>query len=101
MGQTEENIDRLIEIRDIAVDLKDDSVTEKDLLAYAREAIELAENSDILDKQKENVLRQLLNNEIRSYKRLTESNMTNEARIDNLIFFCVSVITLIHGKLDI
>ncbi len=101
MGQTEKNIERLIEIRDIAVGLKNDDVTEKELMHYSREAIELAENSEILDKQKYDVLKQLMNNEIRSYKRLVESNMTIEARIDNLIFFCVSVITLIHGKIDI
>jgi hypothetical protein len=101
MGQTEKNIDRLIEIRDIAVDLKDDTTTQEELLEYSREALELAENSTILDKQKENVLKQLMKNEIRSFKRLIESDMTVEARIDNLIFFCVSVITLIHGKLDI
>ena len=101
MSQTQENINRLIQIRDIAVDLKDDNITQKELMAFSREAIELAENSEILDKQKENVLKQLMKNEIRSFKRLTESDMTIEARIDNLIFFCVSVITLIHGKLDI
>jgi hypothetical protein len=101
MGQTEKNIQRLIQIRDMAVEMKEDQVTEEELLSYSKEAIELAENSEILDKKKYNVLEQLMNNEIRSFKRLVESNMTVEARIDNLIFFCVSVITLIHGKLDI
>lgn len=101
MDQTEKNIKRLIEIRDIAVETDDDDITEQELMDLSREAIQLAESSEILDKQKYTVLQQLLGHEIRSYSRLIESNMTIEARIENLIFFCVSVITLIHGKLDI
>jgi len=101
MDQTEKNIKRLIEIRDKAVESKDENVSEQEILNLSKEAIDLAENSEILDKEKYSVLQQLMGHEIRSYKRLVESDMTLEARIENLIFFCVSVITLIHGKLDI
>jgi hypothetical protein len=101
MDQTEKNIKRLIQIRDKAVESKDENVSEQEILDLSKEAIDLAENSEILDKEKYSVLQQLMGHEIRSYKRLVESNMTLEARIENLIFFCVSVITLIHGKLDI
>lgn len=101
MDKTHRNIKRLIEIRDQAVQSKDESLSDKELIDFSREAIKLAENSYILDQSKYHVLRQLMNHEIRSFKRLIESDMTVEARIDNLIFFCVSVITLIHGKLDI
>lgn len=101
MEQTEKNIKRLIEIRDKAVESKDENVSEQEILDLSKEAINLAENSEILDKKKYSVLQQLMEHEIRSFKRLVESNMTPEARIENLIFFCVSVITLIHGKLDI
>jgi len=101
MDQTENNIERLIEIRDKAVESKDTNVSEQEIMNLSKEAIELAENSEILDKQKYSVLKQLMGHEIRSYKQLIKSNMTLEARIENLIFFCVSVITLIHGKLDI
>ncbi len=101
MEQTEKNIKRLIEIRDKAVESKDENVSEQEILDLSKEAINLAENSEILDKKKYSVLQQLMEHEIRSFKRLVESNMTQEARIENLIFFCVSVITLIHGKLDI
>ena len=101
MDQTPENIKRLIEIRDKAIDFKNEEVTEKDLLDLSHEAIQLAENSEILDNTKYEVLKQLMGHEIRAFKRLTESNMTVETRIENLIFFCVSVVTIIHGKLDI
>ncbi|MFP4604880.1 MAG: hypothetical protein ACLFNJ_05860 [Bacteroidales bacterium] len=101
MGQTEKNIERLIEIRDIAVDLKDDDISEAELLNYCREAMELAEKSEILDNKKNNILNTLMKNEIRSFKTLINSDMSKEARIDSLIFFCVSIITIIHGKLDI
>jgi len=101
MDQTENNIERLIKIRDKAVESKDANVSEQEIIELSNEAIALAENSEILDKQKYSVLRQLMGHEIRSYKKLVESNMTLEARIENLIFFCVSVITIIHGKLDI
>jgi hypothetical protein len=101
MDQTEKNIKRLIEIRDKAVESKDENVSEQEILNLSKEAIDLAENSEILDKEKYSVLQQLMGHEIRSYKRLVESDMTLEARIENLIFFSVSVITLIHGKLDI
>jgi len=101
MDQTENNIEKLIKIRDKAVESKDANVSEQEIIELSKEAIALAENSEILDKQKYSVLRQLMGHEIRSYKKLVESNMTLEARIENLIFFCVSVITIIHGKLDI
>jgi len=101
MDQTGKNIERLIKIRDKAVESKDANVSEQEIIDLSNEAIALAENSEILDKQKYSVLRQLMGHEIRSYKKLVESNMTLEARIENLIFFCVSVITIIHGKLDI
>jgi len=101
MDQNEKNVKRLIEIRDLAVESSDDTITEKEILDLSNEAIQIAENAEIIDKKKESVLRQLLNHEIKSYKKLIQSDMTIEARIDNLIFFCVSVTTLIHGKLDI
>ncbi|MFP4042538.1 MAG: hypothetical protein ACLFT6_07240 [Bacteroidales bacterium] len=101
MEQTEKNIERLIEIRDIAVDLKDDNISEEELLNYCREAMELAGKSEILDHEKTNILNTLMKNEIRSFKTLINSDMSKEARIDSLIFFCVSIITIIHGKLDI
>ncbi len=101
MDQTEQNIKRLIEIRDHAVESEPDTLKKEELLALSREAVELAENSSILDQSKLSLLEQLMNHEIRSFKRLIESNMSNEARVENLIFFCVAVITIIHGKLDV
>jgi len=101
MDQTEKNIRRLISIRNLAVESESDSLTEKELMELSHEALTLAENSGILDQTKLEVLQQLMNHEIRSFKKLIESDMSNEARVENLIFFCVSVITLIHGKIDI
>jgi hypothetical protein len=101
MEQTEQNIKRLIEIRDKAVEAEPKSVSREELMKLSHEAVELAEKSEIIDRSKYDVLKQLMNHEIRSFKRLVESDMSDEARIENLIFFCVSVITIIHGKLDI
>ena len=101
MNQTEKNIRRLIEIRDLAVESERDSLSGKELMELSHEAVELAENSDIMDVSKYEVLKQLMNHEIRSFKRLMYSDMSNEAHVENLIFFCVSVITILHGKIDI
>jgi len=101
MNQTEKNIRRLIEIRDLAVESERDSLSGKELMELSHEAVELAENSDIMDVSKYEVLKQLMNHEIRSFKRLMDSDMSNEAHVENLIFFCVSVITILHGKIDI
>ncbi|MBS3807566.1 MAG: hypothetical protein KGY60_08695 [Bacteroidales bacterium] len=101
MDQTEKNIRRLTDIRNRAVESEPGSFSEKQLMELSHEAVTLAENSEILDHTKLDVLHQLMNHEIRSFKRLIESNMSNEARVENLIFFCVSVITILHGKIDI
>ncbi|MFO8234097.1 MAG: hypothetical protein R6U04_01645 [Bacteroidales bacterium] len=101
MEHSKKNIERLIEIRDIAVGLSDDDISEEQLLSLCREAVDLAEQSDIIDNEKYNILKTLMKNEIRSFKTLVNSDMSIEARIDSLIFFCVSIITLIHGKLEI
>ena len=101
MDQKEENIRRLISIRNLAVESEPDTFTENELMELSHEAIALAENSEILDHTKLEVLQQLMNHEVRSFKRLIEGDMSNEARVENLIFFCVSVITIIHGKIDI
>lgn len=101
MEQTQKNIRRLIEIRDKAVESRNNDVSEDELIVLGREAVQLAENSDILDTTKFDVLKQLLNHEIRSFKTLLNSDMSLEARAENLILFCVSVVTIIHGKLDI
>ena len=101
MDQTEQNIRRLIQIRNLAVESEPDALTAKQLMELSHEAVSLAENSEILDHTKLEVLQQLMNHEIRSFKHLIESDMSNEARVENLIFFCVSVITIIHGKMDI
>ncbi|HKL38787.1 MAG TPA: hypothetical protein VJ876_07800 [Bacteroidales bacterium] len=101
MNQTEKNIRRLIEIRDLAVESERDAISGGELMEFSHEAVELAEHSDIIDVSKYDVLKQLMNHEIRSFKRLLESNMSKEAHIENLIFFCVSVITIVHGKIDI
>ena len=101
MDQTEDNIRRLIEIRDKAVESEPGAITEKELMELSHEAVSLAEKSEILDQEKHDVLQQLMHHEIRSFKHLIESGMSNEARVENLIFFCVSPITIIHGKLDI
>lgn len=101
MDQTEKNISRLIDIRNIAVESESGSLAEKQLMELSHEAVTLAENTEILDRSNLEVLQQLMNHEIRSFKHLVESDMSNEARVENLIFFCVSVITIIHGKIDI
>jgi len=101
MDHTEENIRRLISIRNLAVESEPDTLTENELMELSHEAIALAEKSEILDPTKLEVLQQLMNHEVRSFKHLIESDMSNEARVENLIFFCVSVITILHGKIDI
>lgn len=101
MDQTEKNIRRLTDIRNRAVESEPGSLSEKQLMELSHEAVTLAENSEILDHTKLDVLHRLMNHEIRSFKHLIESNMSNEARVENLIFFCVSVITILHGKIDI
>jgi len=101
MDQTQKHIKRLIHIRNIAIESEPDSLAEQQLMELSREALALAENAQILDQTKLEVLQQLMNHEIRAFKNLIESNLSNEARVENLIFFCVSVITIIHGKIDI
>mgnify|MGYP006294167143 FL=1 len=101
MTHTDKNIKRLIEIRDKAVESEPGEISDNELMDLSHEAVELAESSEIIDQTKYLVLKQLMNHEIRSFKRLIESDMTNEARVENMIFFCVSVITIIHVKLDI
>ncbi|MFW6100983.1 MAG: hypothetical protein ACOC90_06320, partial [Bacteroidota bacterium] len=64
-------------------------------------ALELAKASEILDQSKYDVLKQLMGYEIRSFTRFLESDMTFKSLVENLIFFCVSIITIIHGKLDV
>lgn len=101
MSQTHQHIKRLIEIRDKAVESKDESITEQELKDLSTEAISLAERSEILDQSKYDVLKQLMDYEIRSYKGQRDFNISLKSRAENLIFFCVSVITIIHGKIDI
>jgi len=101
MNQTEKNIRRLIEIRDLAVETERGDLSGEKLMELSHEAVELAENSDIIDVSKHDVLKQLMSHEIKSFKRLLDSDMSDEAHVENLIFFCVSVITIIHGKIDI
>ena len=101
MDQTRQNIQRLIEIRDMAVISRDANNTREELIELSHEAVKLAKESDILDQSKYDVLKQLKGYEIRSFSRFLESNMTMKSLVENLIFFCVSIITIIHGKLDI
>lgn len=101
MDQTRNNIQRLIEIRDIAVSSGDSQITKEELIRLAHEAVQLAQASDILDQSKYDVLKQLKGYEIRSFSRFLKSDMTMKSLVENLIFFCVSIITIIHGKLDI
>lgn len=101
MNRTENNIKKLIEIRDLAVESEQDAISGRELMELSHEAVELAEHSDIMDVSKYEVLKQLMNHEIRSFKRLLESDMSKEAHIENLIFFCVSVVTIVHGKIEI
>lgn len=101
MDQTRQNIQRLIEIRDKAVVSQDENLTKEELLNLSHEAVQLAETSDILDQTKYKVLQQLKGYEIRSFKRFLNSDMTLKSLVENLIFFCVAVVTIIHGKLDI
>ena len=101
MDHTRQNIQRLIEIRDTAVTSRDENITKEELISLAHEALQLARESDILDRYKHNVLKQLKGYEIRSFSRFLESDMTQKSLIENLIFFCVATVTIIHGKLDI
>jgi hypothetical protein len=101
MDQTRNNIQRLIEIRDNAVSSGDSQITKEELIRLAHEAVELAKESDILDQSKYDVLQQLKGYEIRSFSRFLKSDMTMKSLVENLIFFCVSIITIIYGKLDI
>jgi hypothetical protein len=101
MSQTHQHIKRLIEIRDKAVEFKDESITEQELKDLSTEAISLAERSEILDHSKYDVLKQLMDYEIRSYKSQSDFNLSLKSRAENLIFFCVSIITIIYGKIDI
>ena len=101
MDQTRQNIQRLIEIRDIAVNSRDANSSRKELIELSHEAVKLARESDILDHSKYDVLQQLKGYEIRSFSSFLGSDMTLKSLVDNLIFFCVSIITIIHGKLDI
>ncbi len=101
MDQTRNNIQRLIEIRDKAVASGDENTTKEELIRLAHEAFQLAKACDILDQSKYDVLKQLKGYEIRSFSRFLESDMTMKSLVENLIFFCVSIITIIQGKLDI
>lgn len=101
MDQTRQNIQRLIDIRDKAVVSGDENITKEELLNLAHEALQLAKESEILDQSKHEVLQQLRKYEVRSFTRFLKSDMTLKSLVENLIFFCVSIITIIHGKLDI
>lgn len=101
MNRTEKHIKRLVEIRDLAVESEPEGLSDDQLKELSHEAVHLAETSQILDQTKPEVLQQLMHHEIRSFTKLIDSDMSKEARVENLIFFCVSVITIIHGKLDI
>ncbi|MBS3770340.1 MAG: hypothetical protein V5A47_09255 [Bacteroidales bacterium] len=101
MDQTRQNIQRLIDIRDKAVVSEDEKITKEELLNLAREALQLAKECEILDQSKYETLQQLRGYELRSFSRFLESEMTMKSLVENLIFFCVSIITIIYGKLDI